>query len=190
MRIKTSTVLPLFLILAVCSCSTVKTEPTQKPKPDVDVADKTSREAHAYISAGLHGKALQTYSEAFHSYPGNRVLRIGYISTGQHIRDLADSSFQSSQFATAGHIYASLYRSAVVKDIGKAAGLDSDYLLNRIDRCSEVLNERGIAKYREGKLDEAVAIWKRIIGFDPDNTEVRKAINTASVQMKNLQRIE
>lgn len=181
---------PLFLLLTVCSCANFRTGPAYREKSDSEVANNISLEARAHISAGAHAKALEAYAEAFHLYPGNRALRNGYVSVCQYLIDLADSAFQKTQFAAAGRIYNSLYRSSIAKDIGAALTFDSDYLLARIRRCSFALNEMGIEKYREGKLDDALAIWKTIILFDPDNEEVKRAISTASIQIKNLKRIE
>jgi hypothetical protein len=43
--------------------------------------------------------------------------------------------------------------------------------------------------YRQGKLDEAISLWRKVLLFDPDNKETKDAISTATVQLQNLKQI-
>ena len=33
----------------------------------------------------------------------------------------------------------------------------------------EMLTERGLKKYREENLEDAIALWEKVLLFDPDN---------------------
>jgi hypothetical protein len=46
--------------------------------------------------------------------------------------------------------------------------------------------ENGLMKYREEKLDEAIVIWKKALVFDPENTGVKNALETATQQLQKL----
>jgi hypothetical protein len=47
--------------------------------------------------------------------------------------------------------------------------------------------QRALADYRKSNLAEAISIWKSILAFDPNNAGIAKAIDTATIQLKNLQ---
>ncbi len=49
------------------------------------------------------------------------------------------------------------------------------------------LSQRALDEYRKGNLAEAISIWKSILVFDPNDAVIVKAIDTATIQMKNLQ---
>jgi tetratricopeptide (TPR) repeat protein len=55
---------------------------------------------------------------------------------------------------------------------------------------SEKLMEKGLEMYREGNLGEAVLIWKKILKFNPDFAEAKRAIETASIQIDSLNSFE
>jgi hypothetical protein len=50
--------------------------------------------------------------------------------------------------------------------------------------------EEGLERYREGNLGEAVLIWKKILKFNPDFAEAKRAIETASIQIDSLNSFE
>lgn len=50
--------------------------------------------------------------------------------------------------------------------------------------------QRGLIDYRKGNLSDAITIWKEILKLNPDHTEAKQALRTATVQLKNLKKIE
>lgn len=59
-----------------------------------------------------------------------------------------------------------------------------------LKECSQKLMEEGLIKYRDGALEEAVSVWKKILRFDPGHAEAKKSIETATVQLKRLKTME
>lgn len=59
-----------------------------------------------------------------------------------------------------------------------------------IQTCTERLMEEGLLEYREGNLEKALSTWRKILKFNPDYSETKKAIDTATKQLKNLKAIE
>jgi len=55
------------------------------------------------------------------------------------------------------------------------------------DRTLLKSEQRALDEYRKGNLAEAIRIWKSILEFDPNNADIIKAIDTATIQLKNLQ---
>jgi len=39
-----------------------------------------------------------------------------------------------------------------------------------------------------GNLGQAISIWKAILAFDPGNEKVKKVVDRATLQLKNLQK--
>lgn len=58
-----------------------------------------------------------------------------------------------------------------------------------LNTCSNRLMEQGLVEYRKGDLDKAIRTWKTIIAFNGGYAEARKAIETATVQKKSLERL-
>ena len=56
--------------------------------------------------------------------------------------------------------------------------------------CSDKLMEKGLMEYRKGNLGNAISMWQDILKFDHDHEEASKAIDTATVQLNNLKKIE
>jgi predicted TPR repeat methyltransferase len=54
--------------------------------------------------------------------------------------------------------------------------------------CKKILFENGLEKYRSGTLDQAISIWKGILAFDPEDQEIRKTLDIAILQSKNLEK--
>ncbi|MFP4452085.1 MAG: hypothetical protein ACOCR8_05640 [Desulfosalsimonas sp.] len=49
--------------------------------------------------------------------------------------------------------------------------------------------EQGLVSYRQGRLDDAIYIWNRILAFDPHHQAGRNAIQTARTQQSNLEKM-
>jgi len=63
-------------------------------------------------------------------------------------------------------------------------------LSEKIKSCRKILFENGLEQYRSGSLDQAISIWKTILTFDPENQEIKRAVDIATLQLENLQKIK
>ncbi len=179
---KTITWLGLFIFLFSLSCA-------HEYKPAVD-ASASPAQAYRYLASGDFQKSLETIQKAYAEHPGNAVLKGDYVKIIKQIKSYADIAFEGNQISGAGNAYGALLRAYVqYSDFADSLPFNKEFLSSRIKSCSNALYKNGLAKYREGKLDEAIAIWKRILAFDSENRGARDAISTAKVQLKNLQRI-
>ncbi len=150
---------------------------------------ETARLAHEQAALGKYRNALEIYSNA---YDRNhlRGVRQGYSRMGEQIVIAADAAYQKKDFAEAGSIYRVLFESGITtRDFAQSLSFDDDYLSGQIKACSRALMEIGLMKYREERLDEAIAIWKKILAFDLDNKNARSAIDTATVQLEQLKHL-
>ncbi len=149
-----------------------------------------AKQAQEQVALGKYKRALEIYSHAYDKYH-LRGLRQGYARLGEQIMDISDTAYQRKDFAEAGSSYRNLFESGITtRDFAGSLTFDDDYLSRQIKACSKALMEIGLMKYREEKLDEAIAIWKQVLAFDFDNKNVKSAIDTATVQLQQLKNIK
>ena len=164
-------------------------EPAKEKEPAKEEKYDNIKIAQKYLAEGDIQKALETYNDAYIKNPDDITLRSNYFKTIEHIKKNADQAFVKEEYASAGFMYRALLNNCQhAKSFVSILSLDKDYLGNRIESCSKILLEKGLVQYRGGNLKEAISIWKTILTFDPENREVKKAVETASIQLKNLQK--
>ena len=184
-----STLLCTGLLLFASSCSFIQ-RVTEPAAHEEKVIDDTAKRAQAHIALGEHAKALDLYSSAYDKYH-YQGMRSGYARTGEQIRNAADAAYQKRDFAEAGNIYTLLFESGITtRDFAGSLSFDDDYLSSQIALSSKALLEAGLKKYREGKLEDAIAVWKKAMAFDQDNRDIKSAIDTATTQLQNLKNIK
>ena len=184
-----------YAVLCVClvalapSCS-LKQRATGPVGQEHTVIEDTARQAQAHIARGNYKKALELFSNAYdkHHSPG---MRSGFVRTAEQIRHTADAAYQRKDFGEAGNIYAALSEGGIAaRDLAQSLSFNDDYVSTQLNLCSKALMENGLMKYREEKLDEAIAIWKKALLFDPENKGIKKAVETATMQLQNLKNLK
>ncbi|MCK9419824.1 MAG: hypothetical protein M0R70_10650 [Nitrospirae bacterium] len=177
------------LIVFAPSCSYIR-RVTAPAGQEHKVIDDTAKQAQANIALGDYNKALELYSKAYdkYHYPG---MSSGYARIGDRIRNSADTAYQKKDFSEAGNIYNTLFESGITtRDFSQALSFDDDYLNGQMKACSKALLEAGLTSYREGKLEDAIAVWKKALVFDRDNMDIKNMIDTATTQLQNLKNIK
>ena len=157
---------------------------------DKKLVDDTARQAQAHIALAQYKKALALYASSYdkYHYPG---MRGSYAGTGELIRNAADAAYQRRDFAEAGSTYHTLFESGITtRDFAHVLSFDDDYLNRQMKACSKGLLEAGLTKYREGKLEDAISVWKKALVLDHDNKDIKSMIETAATQLQNLKNIK
>src|SRR5512136_360698 len=125
-------------------------------------------QAKACLSAGNYKKALDIYAVAYTGHPKDEGLLDAYTDALESINAEADKAYEDQDYAKAGELYNTLLKSGFEKrHFQGEISFDDDYLAMRIGACSKRLIELGIQKYREGELRQAIAIWKKVLVFNP-----------------------
>jgi tetratricopeptide (TPR) repeat protein len=65
-------------------------------------------------------------------------------------------------------------------------GVSAEQIRQGMNSCSDELMARGLAAYRAGQMQEAINFWSALLVFNPERTEAKKAIDTCSIQLRNL----
>jgi len=155
---------------------------------------KTSRcllieeQLSSYLKSGDFRKAIELCRESYQKYPQDPGVRSGYIKTLESIKSSGDRAFEKKDFALAGCAYETLLKNfSSVKQWNGAISFSREGLTTRVENCRKILFQNGLEQYRSGNLNQAIALWKSILIFDPENQEIRKAVDMATLQYKNLQ---
>jgi tetratricopeptide (TPR) repeat protein len=143
----------------------------------------------SYLKAGEFQKAIDICNEIFRNHPRDSAVCSNTTKTLESIKISGDRAFERSDFALAGCAYEIVlkYVSTVTQWNGSFP-FDNKGLAARTKYCKKILFENGLEQYRSGNLDQAISIWKSILAFDPENQEVKKVVDMATLQLRNLQK--
>jgi tetratricopeptide (TPR) repeat protein len=149
----------------------------------------SERRARQSLAAGDYQKAMDSYR----SLPPE-VLRESGVSAGlrrimEELKRLADTALARKDFRAAGKGYAALWNDApLAEQAGLSLSFPGSAAEEGIKKCRTQLTKEGLDQYRKGRLKEAIAIWQGLLEFDPENAEIRKAVETASGQLEKLKK--
>ena len=148
----------------------------------------TEEQVSSQLKAGDFRKAVDLCKEVYKKYPQDPTVRNGYIRTLESIKTNGDRAFEERDFALAGSVYEIVLRNiSSVSHLNGSLSFGKEGLTAKISNCRKVLFENGLKQYRSGNLNQAILLWKSILTFDPDNREIKKAVNMATLQLENLQ---
>lgn len=173
------------LLFPLSSCGSLKKERIQVQM------DHAAKRAQTELEAGEFQKTIDIYKEIYQKYPQEPTVRSGYIKTLESIKSKGDQAFERSDFALAGCIYEILLNNfSSATHLSRSLSFGSKVLTAKIMSCKKILFKNGLEQYRSGNLNKAISIWKSILHFDPENQEIRKAVDMAALQSKNLEKVK
>ncbi len=147
------------------------------------------RQFRQEISAGNCAKALAAY-QALKDYPGDKTVKSRYAKGIAEVAEIAVKALGAKEYGQAGRIYALLARSVGPLEGSEgaaASGVPSrESLSGSIRLCATELTNAGLVEYRKGNLENAIASWDDLLTFDPENAEIKKAVETAKAQLGKL----
>ncbi len=180
-----------FVVMAVTlsftsSCAPIKTKGVVKvEKPKVRVAEPGSVELmiqkEEYLSALklIRKERKREKKEDMYSHEYVRALN-GLLYRGKLLYFKKEFERGARTFREVLTYYPG--EPGEVKMVSESSG----NVRKLVDEGSENLMEEGLGEYRNGNLGYAIKIWKKILIFNPGYKEAKKAIDTATIQLKNL----
>jgi len=145
----------------------------------------------SYLKAGDFQRAIDLWKEIHQKYSRDLSVRSEYIQTLETVKSNGDRAFERGDFALAGSVYELLLKHlSSVARLNGSSPLNREGLTAKIKTCKKNLFENGLKKYRSGNLEHAISIWKAILVFDPGNEEVKRVVDRAALQLKNLRKTE
>jgi tetratricopeptide (TPR) repeat protein len=149
------------------------------------------KQAQSYLKSGDVQKGIDIYRGLIQQYPWDTTVRNSYVSLLESIKGQADLEFERKDFDQAGRTYRVLFKNySSLNHLNRFLSYNAGLLNTRIETCRKILFEDALEQYRSGNLGQAVSIWRNILTFDPENLEVKKATDKATLQIRNLEKIE
>ena len=149
------------------------------------------QQAQSCLKNGDVQKGIDIYSGLIREYPEDTTVRDGYVSFLESIKARADLDFKRKDFVPAGRSYRILLKNhSSVSGLKRSLSYNAGLLNTRIETCRKILFEDALGTYRSGNLNQAISIWRNILTFDPENQEVKKAMDKAILQAGNLEKIK
>jgi DNA-binding SARP family transcriptional activator len=140
------------------------------------------------MDAGEYQKVLEEFGVRCRKHPKDQVLKTEYAKSVEEMKSAADKACDGQDFAAAGRTYDLLLnRYGQFKDFSPPLTFNRTYLNQKLSLCKKSLSTKGFREYRKGNLDEAIVAWRGLLMIDPNNEDIKKAMNTAMEQRKSLQ---
>ncbi len=150
---------------------------------------RSKSQANNAIESGDYKKALEIYKLATQAFPEDPSLNENLIRTVIEIYAIGEKILEREDYVQAGKMYTLLLKEHPwLKNSDAPLPFSGNTLEEVIKRCRTLLTRKGLELYREGKLKEAISVWKGILEFDPENEEIRKAIENAEEQLKKIKK--
>lgn len=172
----------LLLLLVFPACAQMKSGPA--PQDSVQEAGHIKRT----VASGDHQKIINDYKADYAKNPHDQVLVKEYVKSLEEIKVVADRALEREDYASAGKTYKVLLKNYPdFKGFAHMLSFDKTKLNTKVTNCKTSLSKKGFQEYREGNLREAISLWQDYLAIDPNNADIKKAVNTAKLQQKNLQ---
>ena len=143
------------------------------------------------LTAGHYLAALETLRRERERGVPEESLAAEYRQALNGVLGRADQLLDRDDPAQAGTLYHAALKGFPRSEALAAAVVQSTRQIEaHIEECAGRLMESGLTAYRSGDLDQAIGIWKQIGGFCPGHTSSQRALQTAEVQLSNLNRIK
>jgi tetratricopeptide (TPR) repeat protein len=140
------------------------------------------------MKTGDHQKNIDIYKAEYAKHPQDQALLREYMKSLEEMKDAADGAFEKEDYATAGKTYNVLLKNySAFKSFTHMLSFDRAKLNVKLTECKTALSKKGFQEYRQGNLSEAISLWQNYLAIDPNNADIKKAVNTAKLQQKNLQ---
>ena len=151
--------------------------------------DKCETEVNHEIRTGDYMQALKSYRPLFHEYHNNKSLNQNFSKTVSRIYNREEKAFKSKDLAAAGYInYVLLENYDLIERFIPSLPFSKKSLEEGKKMCRDSLIKMGLDCYRKGDLQGAISNWKGILKFDPQNVEIRKAIDSSEEQLEKIKK--
>ena len=140
------------------------------------------------IEAGEYQKALEEYGVKYRKHPGDQALTKAYAKSVEEVRSAADKAMRRQRIRNGRpDLRPAAQALCSVQELRPHAHLQQSLSREKLSLCKKSLSVMGFQEYRKGNLNEAITMWPVFLMIDPHNEDIRKAMNTATEQQKNLQ---
>jgi len=164
--------------------------PASSRSPVPSSVDNTYLEGIAMMKEGKFEGALEHFADVWKKIPGYPGVEENFPTALKGLKKSGDDAYREGKVGEAGKRWAATMRflshPAIKTDM---PAISKAGLQGSIDKVTAYLMEKGLADYREGRLEEAITTWRKILAYDPTNEEANKSVKTATTQLENLKKL-
>ena len=183
----------LLMTLVFQACALIKRELPGRPSASAAPAPPAAstvlppEQIRQQMEAGNYRQAVDLHKAAMASEPQNKNLVRAFEISLEDIYLKAEKAAAANDFAAAGKLYHLIYGNYPdPKGTAQTLSFTRAGLASKLEQCKSALYHRGFQEYRDGNLNQAIAVWQDYLSLEPDNADIQKALNTAKTQQKNL----
>jgi tetratricopeptide (TPR) repeat protein len=186
----------LILLIVFPACAQMKTGASPQTSVQEPIKSGTSPQASVQepgstkklMKTGDHQKTIAVYKAEHAKHPQDQMLLREFVKSLDEMKVAADGAFEREDYASAGKTYNVLLKNyPAFKAFAHMLSFDRAKLNAKLTDCKTALSKKGFQEYRQGNLSEAISLWQGYLAIDPKNADIKKALNTATLQQKNLQ---
>lgn len=168
-------IITIIFLLSITSCSFLQ---ELRVKNAINKGEK-------YFQQGDYRQALLNCSIHLEDSPEHIELKNFCRNVFMNIKTLAGELYRKGDYKTAGLMYKYL-----IEYKPKPLKIETKDIQNMKSECIKGLSEKALHNYRKGNLQEAIATWNDLLEIDPSNSEAKKSLSTASMQLKNIKELQ
>ena len=158
--------------------------------PAVSAAEKAYAGGMAALQEGGTERALDLFAAALKEKPGYPEASRAFDEALVATKKQGDAAYAQGKTEEAGKRWMDTLRHINhAGSKGKAYPFTRAEVQGQVDRLTTAQMEKGLLNYRKGDIPAAIAAWKTILAYDPENEEAARSIRTASTQLENLKKI-
>lgn len=147
-------------------------------------------QANNALAVGNFSGAIDIFKTSKRSYPDDTLFQKKFLGTVSEIYRVAERAQTEQNYSVAGKQYSLLSKNyQALKSSIPSLPFTKDSLEEKLRMCTSALTGKGLELYRKGKLKEAINVWQGILPFDPNNIEIKKAIENAKAQLKKIKKL-
>ena len=163
--------------------------PPAKP-PAVSAADKAFAEGMAALREGGHERALQLFSAAWKESPGHPGVAAEFDGALLALKKNGDAAYAQGKWEDAGKRWMGTLRYIPHPAANRRAyPFTRSDVQSQVERLTAFLSDKALVDYRAGRIEAAIATWKTILAYDPENEEASKSLKTAATQLEKLKNL-
>jgi len=149
------------------------------------------RKVAALLEKKSYRRAIELMSSRNHPGSPAAGMEKEYLTAINGLIATGEEALSHGDYAAAGQSFRAVLDFYPVKtSLRGRVKRDPARLRKQLDVCTYGLMEQGLMEYRSGNLQNAIRIWKGILVFDAGDQEALKAIETATVQLRELQNMD
>lgn len=154
-------------------------------------SEAIEKEIKSLVQKGSYTEAIELAGDADDESTSEILHSASYIAALNGLTENGMSYYKSGDYKRAGGAFKYVIEHMPPDSASNGKFIrSSDQISSLIKVCEDRMMEQGLTQYRDGNLGEAITIWKEILRLNPNHAEAKKALKTATVQLKNLEKIE